>query len=189
MEMSARPSPLSEREYVTELVNRLRALPHEVSWVEFKVNVANPEDIGEYISSLSNAAALAGEANGFLVWGINDDTHEVVGTDFKPHKAKKGGESLEPWLTRSLSPRLGFSFQQFTYEEKPIVLLEAPRAPGRPVQFKGVEFIRVGSHRQLLKDHPQLEQALWRTFDTTPFERLKAAERLDSYGVLARLDY
>jgi ATP-dependent DNA helicase RecG len=41
----------------------------------------------------------------------------------------------------------------------------------------------------MLKDHPQIEQALWRTFDTTPFERLRAAEHLDGPSVLTRLDY
>ncbi len=59
-----------------------------------------------------------------------------------------------------------------THEGKPVVVLEIPRAYGKPVRFQGLEFIRVGSYRQKLKDHPQIEKELWRVFDTTPFEEL-----------------
>ena len=51
------------QEYLVGLVNELRKLPAETGWLEFKENVANPEDIGEYLSALSNAAALNGKAN------------------------------------------------------------------------------------------------------------------------------
>jgi ATP-dependent DNA helicase RecG len=64
-----------------------------------------------------------------------------------------------------------------------------PRAPGRPIQFQGVEFIRVGSHRQKLKDHPQIEKDLWRVFDTTPFEETILLEHTDAGTVLSLLDY
>jgi predicted HTH transcriptional regulator len=60
---------------------------------------------------------------------------------------------------------------------------------GRPVQFKGIEYIRVGPHRQKLKDHPQIEAQLWRVFDITPFERVVAVERVPDDGILALLDY
>ena len=115
------------------LVTELRKLPAETGWVEFKENNSNPEEIGEYLSALSNAAALYGKANAYLVWGIRDQTHEVT---------------------------------------------------GKPTPFAGVELIRVGSHRQKLKDYPDLERELWRIFDTTPFEELKAMERVDTAQVL-----
>ena len=57
------------------------------------------------------------------------------------------------------------------------------------MQFKGEEYIRVGSYKKRLKDHPQLEQRLWRAFDTTPFEKQIAEERLAGPDVLQLLDY
>jgi ATP-dependent DNA helicase RecG len=72
------------QEYLNGLVAELRKLPKETGWVEFKVDNTNPEDIGEYLSALSNTAALQDKANGYVVWGIKDGTHEVVGTSFKP---------------------------------------------------------------------------------------------------------
>jgi predicted HTH transcriptional regulator len=177
------------QEYLVGLVKELCKLPTETGWLEFKENVANPEEIGEYLSALSNTAALNGKANAYLVWGIKDSTHEVTGTAFQPSHAKKGNEHLENWLLRLLSPRLHFRFYEFEFEGKPVVLLEIPRATGKPTQFAGADFIRVGSYRQKLKDYPDLERKLWRIFETTPFEELKAMERVDTAQVLSLLDY
>ncbi len=63
--MAGHPDP----KYLVNLVRELCALPRETEWVEFKVNDANPEDVGQYISALANAAALVGEAFAYLVWG------------------------------------------------------------------------------------------------------------------------
>lgn len=183
--MSIQPT----QDYLNGLVTELRKLPNETGWIEFKEGNTNPEDIGEYLSALSNTAALLGKANGYVVWGIKDGTHEVVGTSFKPAQTKKGNEDIESWLTRLLNPRIHFRFYEVTHERQPVVVLEIPRAQGRPVQFQGVEFIRVGSYRQKLKDHPQIEKDLWRVFDTTPFEELIALERVDADKVLSVLDY
>ena len=158
------------------------------AWLEFKENNANPEEIGEYLSALSNSAALQGKPNGYLIWGVKDGTQEVVGTAFKPAKTKKGNEDLESWLARLLSPKLHFHFHELAYQGKPLVILEIPRAHTSPTQFHGVEFIRVGSYRQKLKDHPQIEKELWRTFDTTPFEELIALDHIDSAEVQSMLD-
>ena len=177
------------QEYLNGLLAELRKLPVETGWVEFKESNSNPEDIGEYLAALSNTAALQGKANGYVVWGVKDVTHEVLGTTFKPAQTKKGNEDLENWLARLLNPRIHFRFYEVTHEGLPVVILEIPRAQARPVQFQGIEFIRVGSYRQKLKDHPQIEKDLWRVFDTTPFEELIALERADADTVLSVLDY
>lgn len=177
------------QEYLSSLVAELRKQPTETGWVEFKENNSNPEQIGEYLSALSNTAALRGKANAYLVWGVKDVTHQVVGTTFKPAQTKKGNEDLENWLVRLMTPRLHFRFYEVAHEGKPVVVLEIPRASGRPVQFQGIEFVRVGSYCQKLKDHPQIEKELWRVFDTTPFEEMLALEHATAETVLTLLDY
>lgn len=175
--------------YLIGLVNELCKLPTEVGWVEFKVNNTAPEEIGEYISALSNAAALAGKGYGYLVWGIGDQDHDIVGTEFDPSTAKKGNEDLESWLLRLLSPRLYFKFHLINVEQKRVVLLEIPAASAKPTSFHNVEYTRVGSYKKPLKDYPEHERSLWRTFDRTPFEELMAASNLDGYDVLELLDF
>lgn len=175
--------------YLRGLVHELCGLPTETSWVEFKENNGAPDDIGEYLSALSNAAALAGKANGYLVWGVHDADHAIVGTAFDPFKARKGNEELESWLVRLLSPRLHFKFYRVEIDGKPLIILEVPRASNKPAAFSGKELIRVGSVRKPLKEFPEKERELWRLFDQTPFEDGIAADNLSANDALALLDY
>lgn len=176
-------------EYLLSLLHELRKLPKETEWIEFKHNNDNPEEIGEYLSALANAAALMGKVHAYLIWGVDNDTHEVIGTTFDATGAKIGGEELESWLLRLLNPKINFHFYPFHSDGKPVVLLEIGAAFRHPVQFKGSEFIRVGSYKKKLKDFPEKERELWRVFDRTPFEREIAAETVTSDEVLKLLDY
>lgn len=135
-------------EYIIGLVHELRKLPVETEWVEFKHNNADPEEIGEYISALANSAALLGKVNAYLVWGVDNETHDIVGTAFKPAATKIGNEELENWLLRLLDPKINFRFFEITIDESPVVLLEIGSAFRHPVRFKHHEFIRVGSYKR-----------------------------------------
>lgn len=176
-------------DYLVSLVNELRALPRETEWVEFKLNDAEPQAVGEYISALGNAAALVGKAFAYLVWGVRDEDHAVVGTSFDPRAARAGSEELESWLLRLLEPKIDFRFFHVTVEGQQVVLLEIARAARHPVRFQGQEFIRVGSYKKKLKDFPEKERSLWRIFDRTPFEDGIASERASADEVLRLLDY
>ena len=171
------------------LVRELRSLPAEASWIEFKVDNCNPQDIGECLSGLSNIAALEGKDHGYVVWGIRDGSQEVVGTSFRPSQAHKEREELRNWLLRLLDPQLDFEFYELSYEGKPIVVLQVPRATSQPVRFRNEAYVRVGSYRQKLNRHPQIERQLWRAFDSTAFEDRNAHEGVDGSRALSLLDY
>ncbi len=175
--------------YLLGLAHELRNLPHETDWVEFKVNYGKPHAIGEYISALANAAALHGKPHAYMLWGIENGTHAIAGTDFSPAAARKGNEPLETWLLRLLQPRIDFHFHEVADAGRRIVLLEIARAAQHPVAFEGIEYIRVGSAKRKLKDYPEKERALWRVFDRVSFEEGIAAERLSAEDILYRLDY
>src|SRR3989338_6109926 len=172
-----------------QILNELRKLPKETEWVEFKHNNADPDEIGAQISALSNSAALVGKTRAYLVWGIESATHNILGTNFEPKSKKIGNEELENWLLRLLTPKINFSFYEINMEQGIVVLLEIERAFRHPVQFKGVEYIRVGSYTKPLKGFPEKERQLWRIFDTTPFEDLFAIDNIDADAVLRLLDY
>ncbi len=82
-------------DYLISLVHELRKLPEETEWAEFKHNIAEADEIGEYISALSNSAALCGKASAYLIWGIDNATHNIIGTTFQPSVFKVGNEELE----------------------------------------------------------------------------------------------
>lgn len=176
-------------DYLASLVRELCSLSRETEWVEFKVNAAEPQAIGEYISALANSAALVGKAFAYLIWGVRDDDHTLVGTSFGPQAAHIGNEELESWLLRLLEPKIDFRFFTVAIDGHRVVLLEIARSARHPVRFSGQEFIRVGSYKKKLKDFPEKERALWRIFDQTAFEDGVAAERTTDDDVLRLLDY
>ena len=148
-------------------LSELQSLPQEAEWVEFKSNWDQKEDIGEYISALSNSAALLGKTHGYIVWGVADGSHEIIGTSFRPRQAKgKGNEDMELWLGIHLNPRIDFRIHEFEAEGKSVVLFEIPATRSIPVSFQGERFIRVGSHKKKLRDYPEKEIALFKWLAT-----------------------
>ena len=180
---------ITNQDYLKNLVRELTKLPYETEWVEFKVNNIEPQMIGEYISALSNSATLFGRTKGYLVWGIEDKKHEIVGTDFDYRNAKKGNEELESWLTRMLTPRLNIKFHEIFYDELKVVVLEIPNAEREPTKFSSEEYIRIGSNKKNLKGYPEKERRLWQLFDNTPFELHYAKENIKREKIFEFLNY
>ena len=54
-------------DYYRSLVKELLVYPKETSWLEFKHNNADPQEIGEYISALANSAVLEGKSHSYLI--------------------------------------------------------------------------------------------------------------------------
>ena len=182
--------PNRDAEYLAGLVANLRQLPRETEWVEFKVNQATePQRIGEYISALANGAALNGKESAYLLWGIEDGTHAVGGTCFVPAAAKYGNEPLENWLRRGLTPRVDFRFHEVELDGRRVVVLEIEPARQQPVAFNRERYVRVGSVKKNLREHPEKERALWQILDSVTFEEGIAIERVTGAGVLELLDY
>ena len=147
---------------LVHLVNELCQLSRETEWVEFKKNFHPPQTIGEYISALANAACLKYKPKAYLLYGIQDGTHEVVGTSFNPYTEKgKGNQDLLPWITAGLIPNPGFEVSIVEHPRGRVVVFEIEPARGRPVRFYGESFVRVGSSKTNLKRHPDKEGAIW----------------------------
>lgn len=171
------------------LVHRLRALPSENEWVEFKVDNTNPEEIGQYVSCLANSAALAGQESGFLAWGIADADHQIAGTKFVPGTTKKGNEDLYHWILRLLSPQVDFSFHTVEVEDKSVVVMRVDAATKLPVKFQNVEYIRTGSYKKPLSQYPDHQRRLWKVLEAYSFEDQPAAGDLSVEQIVQLLDY
>jgi ATP-dependent DNA helicase RecG len=144
------------------LVDRLRALPSETEWLEFKRNNAEPQVLGEYLSALANEACLRDQARGYLVFGVDDATHAVCGTSFDPYTAKgKGNEDLLPWLSVQLQPNPGVEPWVVDHPGGRVVVLAVGPARERPVLFAGRGYGRAGASKVELARHPEKERALW----------------------------
>jgi predicted HTH transcriptional regulator len=171
------------------LIDELRALPAETSWVEFKENNADPQIIGKLISALSNAARLADQHFAYVLWGVRDGDHGVVSTAFEPSGQLHQGQPLELWLAQRLQPGIAFAFKPVDYAGTRLMLLEIPAAAASPVEFERMAYIRIGSATPRLSDHPERLRALWAKLQPYAWESGIAAQFLTGDEVLTRLDY
>ncbi len=140
------------------LLQELTPNSEELTWLEFKKNkgsISNDE-IGQYISALSNSATIAGKAYGYLVWGIENETQKWNGTNFYFSKAKQGNQNLELWLKNLLRPKINFEAFEFDHDKKHFVIIRIPAAVGEPTNFKNIPYIRIGSNKTDLRNHTQL---------------------------------
>lgn len=182
--------PEMSMEYLRSVVRELTKLPSETEWVEFKCNNKNPEMIAKYISGMSNAATLCRRPKAYLVWGVEDELHNIAGTSFDYRRMKKGNEELEAWLNRMINPKIDFHFYEVTFDAgQKVVLLEIPCAETEPTKFGSDAYIRVGSNIKALVSYKEKEMTLWRLFDTTPYELRNAAENIPEEELARLLDY
>lgn len=175
--------------YLSGVLDELLKYPNETEWLEFKSNNFKPDDIGEYISALSNSAAIAGKPYGYIIWGVRDEDRTLVGTEFEPSQRKIGNENLENWLRRLVNPNICFDFLSVLKNGEKLVILRIEPAHFQPTQFKKQEFIRIGSYKKKLADHPEKERELWSRFNLTPFEKQIAISSIADTEVLNILDY
>ncbi len=173
----------------TALIDELRARPAETAWLEFKGNNSDPEMIGKRCAALSNAARIDGQDLAYMVWGVEDGSHAVIGTDFNPDTKKVGNQALPLWLANSLQPSIAFSFRPVAHPQGRLVLLEIPAATGAPVAFNGVPYIRIGSATPKLADYPERYQQLIERLRPYRWEQGIARQYASADEVLMLLDY
>lgn len=171
------------------LIEELKQLPAETSWVEFKRNNKDPGMIGRLASALSNAARLADQPYGFLLWGLEDGSHRIVGTDFDPGCEAVQKQPFEFWLAQRLKPSTAFSFRSVQHPNGRVVLLELPAASPSPIEFDGAAYIRIGSATPPLSDHPARLHALWDKLRPFLWETGTATQFISADEITAKLDY
>jgi predicted HTH transcriptional regulator len=177
-----------ETDKLKHLLDDLVMQPSECEWIEFKHNFHSQEEIGECISALSNGACLHNQPNGYLVFGVQDKTHQILGTTFRAKTYTKGKEDLEHWLATRLSPRIDFAVHEFDYSSNiHISLYIIPATHNRPVDFINISYIRVGSISRKLSDFPEKEAKIWRKSPGASFEKETAKANISASDVVQLL--
>ena len=148
---------------VSDIIKKCISLGDEPEWFEYKQGtaVSDADTIGQYISALSNAAVLAGEPEGYMIWGVHNKTHELTGTKFNYQK-DINNEPFQHYLSRYVSPAIFFRFDEEMMEGKRVVVLTVPAARIVPTSYKDERYIRIGSSKEKLKKYPDREAALFR---------------------------
>ena len=127
-------------------LNNLRSLSAENEVVEFKEakNTYDFNKLGKYFSALSNEANLCGKPNAWLIFGVEDKKHTIVGSQFRPNR--KDLDSLKGEIANKTTNRISFiEIYELPEPEGRVVMFKIPAAPkGIPVSFDGHYYARDG---------------------------------------------
>ena len=123
-----------------------------------------------------------------MLWGIDDITHEIVGTDYNLQTLKKGNQELENWLRYMLSKNADFEFYNLDVNNKSVGVLIIHRAVNQTVMFEKADYIRVGSYTKRLSEFPTMQSQLWHKLENSKFEELFTKQDLSLVEALQMLD-
>ena len=174
---------------IIQKLETLLQLKKETEVVEFKLaaNKFETEDIGRYFSALSNEANLKGEEQGWLVFGVEDKTHQVVGSNYKASRASL--DDLKKQIADQMTNRITFDeIYEVEVDGKRVILFEIPAAPmGMPIAYKGHYYGRDGESLVALNIR-EIEQIRAQRAENC-FELQVAKGNLREEEVLLLLDY
>lgn len=170
------------------LLNSLRQMPRETDWVEFKVGSFDPTSTGQYVSGLANAAMFVGEKHAYMIWGVQDGTHEIVGTDIRLDHAKKGGEDFLLFLAKYLRPSVNFHHVPIDVDGKHVEMLIIEPGYIQPVTFQNQAYIRVATSLKPLSQFVERERALWSITTRRTFEESTIASHMTAEDIFAQFD-
>ena len=110
-------------------------------------------EIGEYFSALANEANLRRQPHAWLVFGVDNKTRKVVGTDYdaSPEALNRSG-GIKYQITQSTDPGVCFSdVHVLDLPEGHVIMFEIPAAPkGIPIAWKGHYYSRSGENLMAL---------------------------------------
>lgn len=129
-------------------LNEILELPAgETEWVERKhARQDFPFDkIGKYFSALSNEANLNGKECGWLIFGVDDKTNNIAGSDYRLH-GRHALDSLKKEVADKTTNRITFiEIYELEKDGKRIIMFQIPPAPqGMPVAWEGHYYGREG---------------------------------------------
>lgn len=134
------------KEQLQSKLEELQSLKSENEIVEFKEanNSYDFNKLGKYFSALSNEANLQRKKCGWLVFGIENKKHKIVGTKFRENRIDL--DNLKREIADKTSNRITFiEIHEVFLPEGRVILFQIPPSPsGLPVAFEGHFYGRDG---------------------------------------------
>jgi len=151
---------MSEDE-LKSLIHKLKQ-EDEIPYLEAKSNLSDLYKIGKTVSALSNSASWKNEEYGYLIWGLEDQTWQIIGTDFQLKKIKEGNLDGNLWLKdRGFDYKCDFEEFEFIIENKRVYGLKIKNCGNEPLYFfhkdkqAWIAHIREGQNNDELKNFPE----------------------------------
>ncbi|MDE6194059.1 MAG: putative DNA binding domain-containing protein [Muribaculaceae bacterium] len=192
---------MTDKELANLLDEQIAKYSRENRHLEFKSNYQDANSLGEYISALSNGATLDNEDYGYLFFGVDDATLEIVGTTFDPavqkvsfkldKSSKVPNQYLEMGLRQYIAPKINFSIKPFTANNgRHVVAFIIPSAKEEPTYFMGKAYVRVDSCKTDIRSYPEWVRQIYNARKDWSAEIVEGAtiEDLDPEAITQALD-
>lgn len=131
---------------IENTLDNLLALKAENEVAEFKEAKTDYsfDKLGKYFSAISNEANLDGKPYGWLIFGIEDKRHTIVGTQYRYNRAHL--DSVKGAIANKTTNRITFiNIYEVNRDGKRVVMFQIPAAPrGIPISFDGHYYARNG---------------------------------------------
>ena len=126
-----------------DILNQLLKNP-ENECVEFKraENDFDIDKLGKYFSAISNEATLKNKQYGWIVFGIDDKTHEFTNTRYR---YDNNFNTVKKQIADNTTDNVTFiEIYNLEIDNKRIIMFQVPAASGTPVNWKGFAYGRNG---------------------------------------------
>lgn len=112
--------------------------------VEFKraENNFDIDNLGKYFSALGNEANLKNKQYSWIIFGVDDKTHELTNTNFY----KDGNfNKIKKQISDNTTDNISFiEIYEVIKDDKRVIMFQVPAASGTPINWKGFPYGRNG---------------------------------------------
>lgn len=129
-----------------ELVKILKELINneENECVEFKraENDYDIDKLGKYFSAIGNEATLRNKQYGWIIFGVDDKTHQLVNTKYH---LNDNFNNVKKQIADNTTDNVTFiEIYPFFIEKNRVIMFQVPSASGTPINWKGFPYGRSG---------------------------------------------
>ncbi|MGM9879019.1 MAG: ATP-binding protein [Bacilli bacterium] len=130
-------------EELNKILDELLLNPED-ECVEFKraENNFDIDTLGKYFSALGNEANLKNKQYSWIVFGVDDKTHELTNTNFY---RDNNFNKVKKQISDNTTDNIGFiEIYEFTKDHNRVIMFQVPAASGTPINWKGFPYGRNG---------------------------------------------
>jgi ATP-dependent DNA helicase RecG len=112
--------------------------------VEFKKaeNKFDIDNLGKYFSALGNEANLKNKQYSWIIFGVDDKTHELTNTNFY---SDNNFNKVKKQISDNTTDNVGFiEIYEFLRDNNRVIMFQVPAASGVPICWKGFPYGRNG---------------------------------------------
>jgi len=150
-----------EQKEILNLLSILKSKGSEIPYIEAKDSLVDRDKIGETLSALSNSASYNDQKYGYMIWGLEDKTWDIVGTSFDLMTATQKKKGLiYPQINHAFNYKPEILTQEFFINGNRLFVARIKNCGNQSLYFAKIAYIRNGEANGKLMDYPLISKAI-----------------------------